>query len=37
MLSTEFPPRLSVWQRVGADWQCVAYAEPQSGGRGGAG
>jgi len=27
MLSTEFSPRLSVWQRVGADWQCVAYAD----------
>ncbi len=26
LLSTEFSPRLSVWQRVGADWQCVAYA-----------
>jgi hypothetical protein len=27
MLSTEFSPRLSVWQQVGADWQCVAYAD----------
>ena len=27
MLSTGFSPRLSVWQRVGADWQCVAYAD----------
>ena len=26
-LSTEFSPRLSVWQRGGADWQCVAYAD----------
>jgi len=26
-LSTEFSPRLSVWQRVGSDWQCVAYAD----------
>jgi hypothetical protein len=27
VLSTEFSPRLSVWQRVGPDWQCVAYAD----------
>jgi hypothetical protein len=26
-LSTDFSPRLSVWQRVGPDWQCVAYAD----------
>ena len=26
-LPTGFSPRLSVWQRVGADWQCVAYAD----------
>ena len=26
VLSTEFSPRLSVWQRTGPDWQCVAYA-----------
>ena len=27
VLSTEFSPRLSVWQRGGSDWQCVAYAD----------
>jgi len=27
VLPTEFSPRLSVWQRVGPDWQCVAYAD----------
>ncbi len=27
VLSTEFSPRLSVWQRIGPDWQCVAYAD----------
>ncbi len=27
VLSTGFSPRLSVWQRVGPDWQCVAYAD----------
>jgi len=27
LLSPEFSPRLSVWQRVGPDWQCVAYAD----------
>ncbi|MBJ7259847.1 MAG: nuclear transport factor 2 family protein [Chthoniobacterales bacterium] len=27
VLSTGFSPRLSVWQRVGTDWQCVAYAD----------
>jgi hypothetical protein len=27
VLSTDFSPRLSVWQRVGPDWQCVAYAD----------
>jgi hypothetical protein len=27
LLSKEFSPRLSVWQRVGPDWQCVAYAD----------
>jgi hypothetical protein len=27
VLSTDFSPRLSVWQRIGPDWQCVAYAD----------
>ena len=27
VLSTECSPRLSVWQRFGPDWQCVAYAD----------
>mgnify|MGYP000011591818 FL=1 len=27
LLSKEFSPRLSVWQRVGPDWQCIAYAD----------
>ena len=27
VLSTDFSLRLSVWQRVGPDWQCVAYAD----------
>ena len=27
VLSTGFSPRLSVWQRTGPDWQCLAYAD----------
>jgi hypothetical protein len=27
VLSTDISPRLSVWQRIGPDWQCVAYAD----------
>lgn len=26
-LSTDFSPRLSVWQRGAAEWQCIAYAD----------
>lgn len=26
VLPTEFSPRLSVWQREGSAWQCIAYS-----------
>ena len=27
VLPTEFSPRLSVWQRDGTSWQCIAYGD----------
>jgi len=27
VLPTEFSPRLSVWQREGTSWQCIAYGD----------
>ena len=27
VLPTEFSPRLSVWQREGTAWQCIAYSD----------